>query len=396
MKPEPPEPSGRPPSVWVFRCHREGDNAQSLALAQALGWPFEVKELQFHWWEIFPTLADRLTLAGVDRRRSSPLVPPWPDLIILAGRRNELPARWIREQSGGRAKVVVIGRWWTPPEKLDLAITTPQFRLPTHANALHNRLPLHLVNEERLAEARAHWEPRLSHLPHPRFAVLVGGSSGPYVFSRETAQRLGREASAMARAMGGSLMVSTSARTRPRAIDALAAALDVPHELYRWRPSDPQNPYFGYAALADEFIVTGDSISMLAEACATERPVHVFEFGGGPAAMRGPRSKTLPVHAWWRWPQLRDQGVVGLHYAFAIGLPATRLNRSRDIRLAQEALIESGHARWMGDSEPPPLDPMPFDEMERAVARVRALFGLPAYLSGVRHSEEIIRGRVKA
>ncbi len=364
------------PRVWVLRCHREGDNAQSLALADALGWPFEVKELRFHWWEILPALADRVTLAGVDLRRSSPLTPPWPDLIILAGRRNEIPARWVRARSGGRTRVVVMGRYWTPPDRLDLAITTPQFRLPPHPNVLHNRLPLHLVNEARLAEARAVWAPRLAHLPGPRIGVLVGGSSGPYVFSRLTARRLGREASAMARAAGGSLLVSTSARTRPRAVAALEAAIDVPRAFYRWRPADPDNPYFGYLAVADAFIVTGDSMSMLAEACSTGRPVHVFEFGGGPAAMRGPRSRRLPVRQWWRWSQLRDQGVLGLHYAFAIRMPARRLNRSRDIRLAQEAVIAAGHARWLGDPDPPRAEPLPADDLERAVARVRALFGL--------------------
>src|SRR5581483_2108548 len=102
------------------------------------------------------------------------------------------------------------------------------------------------------------------------------------------------------------------------------AAIDVPRAFYRWRPADPDNPYFGYLAVADAFIVTGDSMSMLAEACSTGRPVHVFEFGGGPAAMRGPRSRRLPVRQWWRWSQLRDQGVLGLHYAFAIRMPARR------------------------------------------------------------------------
>ena len=60
--------------------------------------------------------------------------------------------------------------------------------------------------------------------------------------------------------------------------------------------------------------------------------------------------------------------------ALAIGLPARRLNRSRDIRLAQEAVIAAGYARWIGDAEPPRAEPLPFDDLARAVERVRALF----------------------
>ncbi len=370
----PANDSGKLPRVWILRCHREGDNAQSLSLASALGWPFEVKRLGFHWYEIFAALAAWPTRLGIDGRRSSPLAPPWPDLIILAGRRNEIPARWIKRKSGGRTRIVVVGRYWTPPDFIDLVITTPQFRLPRHLNVLHNDFPLHTGTPERTAEAGALWLPRLAALPKPRIAVLVGGSSGPYIFSAATARRLGEEASAMARAAGGSLLVSTSARTRAAAIDALEAAIDVPYRLYRWRANDAENPYLGFLAAADAFIVTGDSMSMLAEACNHGRPVRIFEFGNGPAAMHGPRSTQPELRQWWRWSQLSDQGIFGLPYGLAIGLPAWRLNRSRDIRLMQDRFVASGRARWMGNGDIGSVRAASFDDLGRAVNRVRALF----------------------
>lgn len=40
-----------------------------------------------------------------------------------------------------------------------------------------------------------------------------------------------------------------------------------------------ENPYFGLLALADAIIVTSDSVSMVSEACATGKPVHVFNMG---------------------------------------------------------------------------------------------------------------------
>ena len=377
-----------PPTVWVLKCHRFGDHAQSLGLAQALGWPFVVKEMEFHWYEIFFALPGCITLLGLDRRKSSPLTPPWPDLVIMAGRRNETPAKWIRQQSGGKTRVVVVGRYWTPPAELDLNITTHQFRLPAHPNVLHNEFPMHLTTKERLAEAAKLWAPRLGGLPGPYVTLLVGGSSGPYIFSRETARRLGREASALARSLGASLLVTTSARTGRRAMKALEEAIDVPCHFYHWRPGDADNPYFGFLGLADAVIVTADSMSMIAEACVTERPVHMFEFGGGPAAMHGPRSADPRRHQWWRWSQLKDQGVLGLPYAWWIGRPPRRLNRSRDIRLVLDRFIASGRAQWLSEellADPARLrqnaattHAKPLEDVELAAQAVRRLLGLAA------------------
>ncbi|MBT5646243.1 MAG: hypothetical protein HOJ41_00140, partial [Rhodospirillaceae bacterium] len=43
------------------------------------------------------------------------------------------------------------------------------------------------------------------------------------------------------------------------------------------------NPYFGLLGLADAIVVTADSVSMVSEACATGKPVHVIELDGGSA-----------------------------------------------------------------------------------------------------------------
>src|SRR5215510_16541101 len=95
--------SGLPqPRVWAVLCYRSGDNSQILALAEALGWPFEVKRLAYRRLGRAVDLWRGTTLLGIDRRRSSILGPPWPDLVISAAMRNEPVCRWIRKQSRGR------------------------------------------------------------------------------------------------------------------------------------------------------------------------------------------------------------------------------------------------------------------------------------------------------
>lgn len=347
--------------MWLLEPYRAGEQQQVLALAEALGWPFECRRVQHHRLRGAVTNLGRGTgLAGIDRQRSDPLAPPWPELLITAGMRNEPVARWVREQSGGRTRLVHVGRPWADPERFDLVITTPQYRLPERPNVLHNDLPLHRVHAERLAQAAARWAPTVAALPVPRVAVIVGGHSGPYTLGTRAARRLLREAAALAGAAGGSLLVTTSPRTPAAALAELRRDCGVPVRLHAWRADDPDNPYFGYLALADALVVTADSISMLAEASATGKPLYLFDLGTGRQRMR-PGAGTG-----------RDDWRLGaLLYRALMRWGWQRL--SRDITLVHRQLIAGGRAAWLGEPAPAGGAQAKAD-LDRALARVRALF----------------------
>jgi mitochondrial fission protein ELM1 len=364
-----------PPRTWLMLGHKAGDNSQILALAEALGWPFETKHLVYRRTELLTNLFAGPTLMGLIKARSSPLEPPWPELIISAGRRNEPLVRWIQREAGGpgRVRLVHVGRPWARHECFDLIVTTPQYRLPQKPNILHNEAPLHRVTAERLAAAAAAWAPRLAHLPRPYVAVLLGGQAGPFNFDRENGALLGWHASRMAEALGGSLLVSTSARTPAKAADALEAALSAPALVYRWRRDDPDNPYFGFLALADRIVVTCDSMSMLAEACFTRKPVFIYDLLRGKGSHRPPLpadGSVLPVTPLER---LRDFNLRALIYRISIHTGPRRL--TRDVSIIHRQQVEAGRAVWLGQPWPEdrPRAP-PLADLERAVARVRALF----------------------
>lgn len=350
--------------MWLLEPYRAGEQQQVLALAEALGWPFERKRLHRHRLRGAVTNLGRGTgRAGIDPQRSDPLTPPWPDLLITAGMRNEPVARWVRAQSAGRTRLVHVGRPWADPARFDLVITTPQYRLPGRPNVLHNDLPLHRVHGARLAAAAARWTAAVAALPAPRIAVIVGGHSGPYTLGARAARRLLTEAATLARAAGGSLLITTSPRTPAAALAELRRDCGVPVQLYAWRGDDPDNPYFGYLALADALVVTADSVSMLAEASATGKPLYLFDLGAGRQRMRpGPgdgvddrRFGALLYRALMRWGWQR---------------------LSRDITLVHRQLIAGGRAAWLGD--PAPAGGARADaDLERALARVRALFPGP-------------------
>ena len=359
-----------PPRTWLMMGHRAGDNSQVLALAEALGWPYEVRNFVYRPTELLTNLVLGITLAGIVKDKSSKLEPPWPDLILSAGRRNEPLCRWIQKQAGGQpVRLVHAGRPWAKIERFDLIVTTPQYRLPQRPNVLHNSTPLHRVTDERLAAEAEAWRGRLSHLPEPHIAVIVGGNSGPFSFDKRAAARLGQQATVMADALGGSLLVTTSARTPPQTVEVLERHIGCPNFFFRWAPNADANPYFAFLGLAERLIVTGDSMSMLTEACATRKPVFMFDLGEGRHAMRanappGPH-RLLPepdnIRAFW-YRQMMKYGPLRL---------------SRDIRLIHQRLLEEKRAVWLGDDFRDWQTPPHVDSVPRAVARVRALFGLP-------------------
>ena len=353
------------PLIWILQSPHSGDNTQLRALAGALGWPFESKRLVYRGHEVVLRLLSLATLAGVDLAASSPLVAPWPDLVICSGRGAEAVAFWLKRQNP-QLRIVFVGTPWSDIARFDLVITTPQYRLPQAPNVLHNLLPVHDVTPDRLAVEVTRWQARVAQLPRPFTAVLVGGSSGPYRFTVDSARRLGREASALARADGGALLVTTSARTGDAATQALQSAIDVPCFFHRWQQGASDNPFHAVLGLASRIVVTADSISMMAEALSTGKPVLLFDIEEGRYAMRADLDR--PLIGW------RGRSLDASFFRLLINHAPPRF--SRDLRVVQRQLVRSGRAQWLGDPPPDAAPPPMEDGLARAVARIRQLFGL--------------------
>ena len=264
------------PKVWAILEERAGDDNQVKNLVAALGWPCEFKTPLFTMRDV---IFHRIT-GRVPRRTAQAHLfePPWPDLVITIGGRSAAAARWIKRRSKGRTKLICLGRPWAPLHWFDLVVTTPQYRLPNLPNVLQNTLPLNGLPKQADVPSADHWVSAIEKLPSPRVAVMVGGSNGNFKFDRSVAVDMASRVDALARESGGSLMITTSPRSDPEAGKALLESVRAPHIGFLWRPeTKDRNPYAEFLRAADHIVVTGDSASMIGEACATRAKVSLFE-----------------------------------------------------------------------------------------------------------------------
>jgi mitochondrial fission protein ELM1 len=258
------EPAARAPLTWLLIGTRIGDANQQVALAEALGIPFEIKQIEYNQLRRLPFLRG-LGLTIVSKRSRRLIQPPWPDLVIATGYGSVPVARYIRKQSGGRTRIVHIGNPRTNTDDFDLQITTPQYARKPAPNVLALTFPI--GNPAQTATATAAELDWLRAFPHPRRLMAIGGPARHW----ELDHRALRHALLAIRDKqpSGSLIVCTSPRTRPSTRGFLEQLLSGEREALV--DDFPQFPVL--LAECDELYVTADSVSMISEAALTGKPV---------------------------------------------------------------------------------------------------------------------------
>lgn len=360
-----------PPRVWVLTSKKLGDNAQVLSVADALGWPYTIKRLEFTGLNHFHFRFFGPSLRKVEVEKSSPLTPPWPDLILTIGRRATPVALWVRHESRNHTKLVQLGQSRVSLECFDLVIGNPQYHLPESPNLVRLTLPLFSVDPEATAAAAATWKPRFAHLPRPWTALLMGGSTAPFTLDTHVARDLMRTVNQIIARDGGSLLVTTSRRTAPEAATTIEAAMPDHGFFYRWSPDSQSNPYRGMLGLADRFIVTGESISMMAEVVRQRKPLAIYPL---PARTTSPRLWCRQTLQCFFLP-LESRPGAAQSLRKQIGNVLVRLGVTeyrRDFSLFHQQLIEQGLAVRLGAPFPTGLNAPP-DELPLVVQRIKAL-----------------------
>ena len=350
---------GQAPLIWYIAGDRLGDNAQVETLVAGLDLPIQRKYVcvKAPWIKGKPKVVP--SLHHLDMEKSDVLEGPWPDLIITVGRRLSMVALWIQQQSGGRTRLVLIGKPSGLAKSFSLFITSAEVQMPPAQNLLKISMPLLRVDESRVRAAAEKWRDRLADLPRPLIGILVGGPTNPFVFNRKVENALVRTAVDVVEKEGGTPYITTSPRTPERTIRVLREKLPPEARFFQWQADADDNPYHALLGLADGFVVTGDSISMLVEVAKLRRPLAIFP---------------LPYGALHKIDQLRRVGARWLYepdtgarydgirkWIRTIGGALHILPRTRDFTAIHKLLIGRGLAVPAGTPLRAPQGSVPND-----------------------------------
>lgn len=267
----------RPLRIRLITDGKAGDLAHAMGVAEALAAlrPVEIEERRV---APRPPLVWIMPWGFPDPRDRGAHAPPYPDIAIATGRRTVTSLRALKRRSPGTFTVFLKDPY-TGPQTADF-IWVPAHDKLRGENVLVTVTSPHRLTPERLAAAQAAMPAALGDLPTPRVAVLLGGSSREIDFTQADIDRFGALLRPLARS-GAGLMVTPSRRTSPALIAAVKAAT---HGCPAWIwDGTGDNPYLAMLAVADAFVVTGDSVNMVGEALSRGKPVMAFRLARLPA-----------------------------------------------------------------------------------------------------------------
>jgi uncharacterized protein len=316
--------------AWILTNGTVGMLAQGLAVAKAVGVPFELKTVRVRGplaW--LPSRMQIWLPPGVLLRfvaSSEPLHPPWPRLIVSVGHQSVAPAVALKRLSNHSTFAVHVQDPKVSAHHFDW-IAAPKHDGLTGPNITTTLGSVHGVNPVRVAEAKEPFASLIGWLPRPRITVLLGGSSRAFRFTAPDAENFGRSLATMARENNGSLLVTPSGRTSPAAVAALSRAIsDIPN--FVWNGTGA-NPYLALLGFADVIVVTGDSVNMVTEAAGTGKPVYVHHLQGNSRRIARFHASMLEAGAIrsfkghlddWSYKPINDTEVVANIIRNALGL----------------------------------------------------------------------------
>ena len=111
----------------------------------------------------------------------------------------------------------------------------------------------------------------------PLVSILIGGDHGRFTLKKENIELLVNET--LKKLGKGSIFITTSRRTTIKVVkklNLLKKKYKKIKKIFHPNCDKEKNPLFEILSISDEIIVTGDSISMISEACSYKKPVRIF------------------------------------------------------------------------------------------------------------------------
>ena len=308
--------TSRPIRVWALLGPHRGDNNQVLALAEALGLPFEEKWLRYNQLRRLQPALLGATLKSVAADARDQLEGEPPDLTISTGHRSVPVVRALRKRSGGTMTAVHLGYPRISPKHFDLVVPTPEYPIADAPNVI--RIPFALSPHSARQVDPADRE-LLANYARPRRLLLIGGPTLYWELPERRLVRAVRRLLKSAGWSGGSVIAVGSPRTPQELLSVVDAMLEDSSVQSLMAPAEGSPSYAALIDAADEIYVNADSVAMVADAVMTGKPVGIVAISKSSlgkvamaiAARVRPGKRLFPRDLRFFWASLQEHGFGG-------------------------------------------------------------------------------------
>jgi mitochondrial fission protein ELM1 len=288
-----------------------------LALAQALGLPFEEKKLRYNQLRRLQPGWLGATFRSVEAGCRGQIEGEPPDLTISTGLRSVPVVRELKRRSGGRMRSVHLGFPRISPRHFDLVVPTPEYPVPDAPNVL--RIPFALTPHAGVRTVEPSDRRILAAFPQPRRLLLIGGPTLYWELPVSTVVGAVGQLLQAAQRSGGSLLAVGSPRTPVEVLQAVRETLEGSSVPFLFEPGDGPPSYPALIECADEIFVTADSVAMVADGVTTGKPVGIVpitrsRFGAAAMSIMDrlhPGQRLYPRDLRFFWAALREHGFAG-------------------------------------------------------------------------------------
>ena len=258
--------------ILAILDNRIGNRNQVYAILDELKLPYKILDIKYNWLSNFPNFILQI-LGGYQHIEDFDIkkIKRKPNLIISCGRRTFPLAIKLKHFFSNNTYFIHL---MYPKMSLNIRDCNLIFT-PFHDNikadkhiieTLGSPAPLNVIKNK-----------KNPYKTKPIISILIGGNHGIYKLKSNTINYMITKT--LNKIKQGSILISTSRRTPDdviRLIDKWGEKNKFFKTIYHPKHNNNKNPIKDMISYADEFIVTGDSVSMVSQLCQYKKPVRIF------------------------------------------------------------------------------------------------------------------------
>ncbi len=271
--------------IWVLADNRPGNYSQAVGLAEELDFEHKIVNISYGSFAVLPNLLLGASTRGLSKgvKKSLSNLDYYPKVIISAGRRTAPVSLYLKKQSGNKVKIIQIMNPDTSHKKFDCIILPRHDRIKkSYTNVIRSIGALTKINKSVIDyEIKQFKDVIVKKRGVKKIALLVGGDSKNTKFDLPSARILCKQVIELAKNNDSEIVVINSRRTSDKIDKIIVGAVEksgVKYQFFDYNKIEKgKNPYLALIGVADAFVVTGDSVSMISEVCSLGKPVYIFD-----------------------------------------------------------------------------------------------------------------------